>query len=73
MCVKKQNASYLAPIEVEIPRFWAGIVTESGTITPNNAKSYCSKIKNEIYEKCFMITKFRVQQCVSIFHSKLND
>jgi hypothetical protein len=31
---KKAKSFSLAPIAVEIPRFWAWIVTESGTIFP---------------------------------------
>jgi hypothetical protein len=44
MLAKKQKTNSIAPIEVKIPRFWAWIVTESGTIIPKNAKSFCSKL-----------------------------
>jgi hypothetical protein len=31
---KKAKYNLLAPIEAEIPRFWAGIEADSGTIFP---------------------------------------
>jgi hypothetical protein len=47
MMEKKQNANSLAPIEVEILLCRGSaqkIETESGTMLPKNAPSFCSKI-----------------------------